>query len=147
MQNVINKLSKRRRIMFYILMAVALIAISIDHFFDIQATSYFGEEYNIYIVYGLISYKIIELSILYVIFYHRHMKKLSLDKNTDELLEKFEKNAKRFFTLVPHGSVIFGIISYKLTVNIWFFLLFIFIATTALFLVKPRKIINITESN
>ena len=67
------------------------------------------------------------------------MIKLSSNTDTDELLGKFEKNAKRFFTLVPHGSVIFGVISYKLTVNIWFFLLFILIATTALFLVKPQR--------
>ena len=147
MQNVINKLSKRRRIMFYILMLIALIAISIDRFFDIQATSYFGEENSMLMVYGLITYKVVELNILYLIFYHRHMKKLFLDENREELLQKFEKNAKRFFTLVPHGSVIFGIISYKLTVNIWFFLLFILIAATALFLVKPHKIIKTAESN
>ncbi len=140
MQTIIDKLSKRRRMMFYILMTVALLGIGVNSFFDIEPTSYFGLRYNIFIVYGLISYKIIELSILYFIFYHRHMIKLSTQDKTDDLLSKFEKNAKRFFTLVPHGSVIFGIISYKLTVNIWFFLLFILIATTTLFLVKPYKI-------
>ena len=140
MQSVIDNLSKRRRIMFYILILVAVVGISIDRFFDIQATSYFAEEYNLYIVFGLIGYKVIELNILYLIFYHRHMKKLMLSEDTHEILSKFEKNAKRFFTLVPHGSVIFGIISYKLTVNIWFFLLFILIATSTLFLVKPAKI-------
>lgn len=124
--------------MFYILLVVAVIGISIDRFFDIPSTSYFGEEYNLPIVYGLITYKIIELSILYFIFYYRHMTKLSIQDDTNELLCKFEKNAKRFFTLVPHGSVIFGIISYKLTVNIWFFLLFLLIAITTLFLVKPK---------
>lgn len=137
MQTVIDTLSKRRKIMFYILMAVAIIGVSIDRFFDIPATSYFGEEYTMSIVYGLITYKIIELSILYFIFYHRHLVKLSSKSSSDEHISKFEKNAKRFFTLVPHGSVIFGIISYKLTVNIWFFLLFILIASTTLFLVKP----------
>jgi len=140
MQNVIDTLSKRRRIMFYILLVIAFIAVGVDQVFDIQASSYFGQEYNMLIVYGLISYKVIELTVLYFIFYHRHMRKLQGDKPEDEHLYKFEKNAKRFFTLVPHGSVIFGIISYKLTVNIYFFLLFILIATTALFLVKPYKI-------
>jgi len=139
MQTVIDNLSKRRRVMFYILIFISIAAIAIDQTFDIEATSYFGNAYTIYIVYGLIFYKIIELSILYFIFYHRHMTRLSGDAYTDELLGKFEKNAKRFFTLVPHGSVIFGIISYKLTVNIYFFLLFMLIATTALFLVKPQR--------
>ncbi len=142
MQNVIDNLSDRRRIMFYILMAVALIAIAFDQLFEIEAASYFGEENKMFIVYGLISYKLIELSVLYFIFYHRHMTKLSAQDEENELLTKFHKNAKRFFTLVPHGSVIFGLISYKLTVNIWFFLIFILIASVALFLVKPNKIME-----
>jgi hypothetical protein len=139
MKTVIDNLSKRRKMMFYILLCIGILGITIDQLFDIEATSYFGQAYNLPIVYGLITYKITELSILYFIFYHRHMTKLFAQEHSDELLIKFEKNAKRFFTLVPHGSVIFGIISYKLTVNIWFFLLFILIATTTLFLVKPHK--------
>lgn len=140
MQTLIDNLSKRRRMMFYILTAISIIAVSIDQAFDITATSYFGEEYNMYIVYGLIAYKVIELSILYFIFYHRHMKKLSKNKHESELQIKFEKNAKRFFMLVPHGSVIFGIISYKLTADISFFFLFIVIALSTLLLVKPKNL-------
>jgi len=139
MQTLIDNLSKRRRMMFYILIAIAIIGIIIDQLFDIQATSYFGEAYNMYIVYGLIAYKLIELSILYFIFYHRHMRKLSVQQHISELQEKFEKNAKRFFMLVPHGNVIFGIISYKLTADISFFLLFITIALSTLLLVKPTR--------
>ena len=138
MQTVINKLSKRRKMMFFILMAISALALIIDYLFDIPITSYFGEENNIYIVYGLVSYKLIELFILYLIFYRRHLHKLTHEEHSNELLEKFEKNGKRFFMLVPHGSTIFGIISYKLTANIYIFLLFMIIAATALFLVKPK---------
>lgn len=139
METLIDNLSKRRRMMFYILIAIAIICIIIDQTFDIEATSYFGEAYNMYIVYGLIAYKLIELSILYLIFYHRHMRRLSAQRHISELQEKFEKNAKRFFMLVPHGNVIFGIISYKLTAEISFFLLFITIALSTLLLVKPTR--------
>jgi 4-amino-4-deoxy-L-arabinose transferase-like glycosyltransferase len=139
MQTLIDNLSKRRRMMFYILIAIAIIGIIIDQSFDIEKTSYFGEAYNMYIVYGLIAYKLIELTILYFIFYHRHMRKLSEQKHISELQEKFEKNAKRFFMLVPHGNVIFGIISYKLTADILYFLLFIIIAISTLLLVKPTR--------
>jgi len=140
MQTVLDNLSKRRKMMFYILIAISILAMLINYFFDIPITSYFGEENNIYIVYALISYKIIELGILYLIFYRRHLRKLTQETHTNELLEKFEKNAKRFFMLVPHGSTIFAIISYKLTANIYIFLLFMIIASTALFLVKPHRI-------
>ena len=136
---VIENLSKRRKMMFYILIFISALAIIIDYFFNIPITSYFGEENNIYIVYGLISYKIIELGILYLIFYRRHLHKLTHETHSNELLEKFEKNAKRFFMLVPHGSTIFGIISYKLTANIYIFLLFMLIASITLFLVKPQE--------
>ena len=125
--------------MFYILLAIAIIGIIIDQTFDIEKTSYFDGAYNMYIVYGLIAYKLIELSILYFIFYHRHMRRLSKQQHISELQATFEKNAKRFFMLVPHGNVIFGIISYKLTADISFFLLFITIAISTLLLVKPTR--------
>lgn len=124
--------------MFYILLAAALIALTVHSFFEIKPVSYFDEDTQMLMVYGLISYKIIELSLLYFIFYHRHMRKLSAETCRSELLITFEKNAKRFFMLVPHGSVIFGIISYKLTADIRFFLLFMLIAATTLLLVRPK---------
>jgi len=139
MQDVLHSLSKRRKIMFYILLCITLLALIIDYFFTIPVTSYFGKENNIYIVYFLISYKLIELFVLYLIFYRRHLHKLTHETHSNELLAKFEKNAKRFFMLVPHGSTIFAIISYKLTANIFIFLLFMLIATITLFLVNPHK--------
>ena len=138
MKSVIDNLSKRRKMMFTILIAISLIAITVHNIFDIPITSYFGQDNNIYIVYGLISYKLLELGILYIIFYRRHLHRLLQEEHTNELLEKFEKNGKRFFMLVPHGSTIFGIISYKLTANIYIFLLFMLIATVTLFIVKPQ---------
>jgi len=139
MQGVLDNLSKRRKMMFYILLCISCLAIIIDYFFTIPITSYFAKEYNLPIVYGLITYKIFELGILYLVFYRRHLHKLTHETHSNELLKKFEKNAKRFFMLVPHGSTIFGIISYKLTANIYIFLLFMLIASITLFLVKPQN--------
>lgn len=138
MELLILTLQKRRRVMFYILFAIALVGIGIDYFFEISAADYYSPALQLYFVYGLISYKLIELLILYFFFYHRHMLKCALAEHDEALREKFEKNAKRFFMLVPHGSVIFGIISYKLTAELAYFLLFLSIAFVALSLVRPQ---------
>ena len=129
--------------MFFIVLGIACLGIIVDNLFDIEPISYFEDaNTNLYLVYFLIGYKVIELNILYFFFYHRHMLKYYDAQHCDELLKKFDKNAKRFFMLVPHGSVIFGIISYKLTAEIGFFLLFICIAAIALYLVDPKKILD-----
>ena len=142
----IRALQKRRRMMFYIVFTLSLVAILVDNVFSIEAMSYFDDaEINMYLVYFLIGYKLVELNILYLFFYKRNLLKYHASEHTDDLVQKFEKNAKRFFMLVPHGNVIFGIISYKLTANIGFFLLFMSIATIALYLVKPKKILDYTK--
>jgi len=139
----VEALRKRRRMMFYIVFALSLVGILIDNIFTIEAISYFEDaQTNMYMVYFLIGYKLVELNVLYIFFYKRNLVKYYASEHTDDLVRKFEKNAKRFFMLVPHGNVIFGIISYKLTANIGFFLLFMSIATIALYLVKPKKILD-----
>lgn len=146
MQNVLSNLHKRRKLMLYIILVLAFAAVVIDSIYQMSPSEYFDEQTRLYMVYFLISYKLIELTSFYFFFYRRHMIKYLLAGEHDEkLMEKFDKNAKRFFTLVPHGSVIFGIISYKLTVNIWFFLLFMLIASMALFLVKPKKFFHYSK--
>ncbi len=140
---VVSALRRQRRMMFYIIFALAIVGVMVDTIFTIEAISYFEDtQTNMYMVYFLIAYKLIELNVLYLFFYKRHLLKYYGADHTDELLHKFEKNAKRFFMLVPHGNVIFGIISYKLSANIGFFLLFMCIATVALYLVKPKKILD-----
>ncbi len=143
MKPTVESLSRRRKMMFIIVFCIACIGIAIDSVFEIEAISYFDDtQTNLYLVYFLIGYKVIELNVLYFFFYHRHMLKYYAEEHDEDLLKKFDKNAKRFFMLVPHGSVIFGIISYKLTAQIGFFLLFLSIATVALYLVKPKKILD-----
>lgn len=138
MENLISNLQNRRRLMFYILFAIALIGIGVDRFFEISPADYYSPALQLYFVYGLIAYKLVELLVLYFFFYHRHMIRCSLAEHDELLRALFEKNAKRFFMLVPHGSVIFGIISYKLTAELAYFLLFLSIAFVALSLVRPQ---------
>lgn len=143
MKPTVESLQKRRQLMFYIVFIIACLGILVDNVFDIEPVSYFEDsQTNLYLVYFLIGYKVVELNVLYFFFYHRHMLKYYDAEHCDDLLKKFDKNAKRFFMLVPHGSVIFGIISYKLTAQIGFFLLFLSIASIALYLVKPKKILD-----
>ncbi len=143
MKPTVESLSKRRKMMFIIVFIIACVGIIVDSVFEIEAVRYFDDaKTNLYLVYFLIGYKVIELNILYFFFYHRHMLKYYDEEHNEDLLKKFDKNAKRFFMLVPHGSVIFGIISYKLSAEIGFFLLFLSIASVALYLVKPKKILQ-----
>lgn len=143
MKPTVESLQKRRKMMFYIVLLIACIGVIVDQVFEIEPVSYFDDvKTNLYLVYFLIGYKVIELNVLYFFFYHRHMLKYFDTEHCDKLLQKFDKNAKRFFMLVPHGSVIFGIISYKLSGEIGYFLLFLSIATIALYLVKPKKILD-----
>jgi hypothetical protein len=138
MENLISALQKRRRLMFYILFVVAIIGIGVDRLFEISPADYYSPVLQLYFVYGLISYKLVELVLLYFFFYHRHMLKCTLAEHDKVLRARFEKNAKRFFMLVPHGSVIFGIIAYKLTAELEYFLQFLGIAIIALSLVRPQ---------
>jgi len=138
-ENVITKLQARRKIMFIIIFVVFILAVSVDMFFDIQAVDYFEYKTQMLMVNALIVYKLIELGIIYFIFYHRHLRKFHTDKSDDKLLTRFEKNGKRFFMLVPQGNIVFGIISYKLTGSVGFLLLFLLFALITLSLVKPHK--------
>jgi len=55
-------------------------------------------------------------------------------------LEKFEKQAKKFFFLVPQGSIVFGILSYKLSGDIRYLWLFLSMAGILLWWVNPKKL-------
>ena len=142
MNSVIEKLQSRRKMMFKIVLAAFIIALSVDTLFEIQAVDYFEFETQILFVYGLIAYKLIELSIIYYLFYYRPMLKSFRSPEDQSFLKGFEKNAKRFFMLVPQGNIVFGIISYKFSGQIGFLLLFLLFATVTLFLVKPNKALS-----
>lgn len=141
MQELVLHLSKRRLIMMIIVVALAVVAIIVSYNFQITPTAYYGGAYNRYFLVGLIIYKLIELPILYYLLLHRHVMYVRKHDIYDEKLQKIKKHTKLFFFLIPQGNTIFGIIAYKLSGEVIYFLLFSGIALLTLFLIKPNKLI------
>jgi len=133
-------LHKRRKVGFIVLAGIAILGYLINRFYPFNPPSYISPEWSMPLVYGLIAYKVIELGIFYLLFYRKHYLKLLEAEFHTHVLEKFEKNAKRFFFLVPQGSIVFGILSYKLSSQIDYLWLFLAIATIALLLVNPKRL-------
>ena len=140
MQELIVHLNKRRTIVMRVIVLFAIVAIIVSYNFTITPTAYFGGKYNAYLIYGLIIYKIIELSILYYMLIHRHIAYVRNNVNHSERLVKLRKHSKLLFFLIPQGNTIFGIIAYKLSGNVYYFLLFSFIALVTLLLIKPNSL-------
>jgi len=133
-------LHKRRKVGFMVLASIAILGYIVNRFYPFNPPSYISPEWRMPLVYGLIAYKVIELGIFYLLFYRKHYLKLLEAEFHTHVLEKFEKNAKRFFFLVPQGSIVFGILSYKLSSQIGYLWLFLTIALITLLLVNPKKL-------
>ncbi len=139
MTEVVAYLHKRRRVMMGAVVVLAVIALIVSYNFHISTLTYFGGKYNELFIYALVVYKLIELPILYYLLLHRHLR--VLDKNIDnqEFISKLRKHAKLLLFLIPQGNTVFGIIAYKLSGNILYFLFFSSIALVTLLLIKPNK--------
>lgn len=141
MQELVLQLSKRRFLMMKVVVFFALLSILVNYFFEIKPTTYFDGKYNSLALYFLIIYKLIELPILYYILFHRHILKLDKNININESFEKIKKHIKLLFFLIPQGNIVFGVISYKISGDVLYFLIFCFIALITLILVQPNKLI------
>ena len=139
----IDHLNKRRNVVMIIVVLLAIIAVTVSYNFQITPSTYFGGQYNNIFIYGLIVYKIIELLILYYLLFHRHFLYLRKNANYENFLPKIKKHSNLLFFLVPQGNTIFGIIAYKLSGNVVYFLIFTCIALVTLYLIKPNKL-NVT---
>lgn len=139
MEELIAYLIKRRIIMMSIVVLLAMIAIMVSYTIHFTPSSYFGGKYNQILIYSLIVYKLIELPILYYLLLHRHIVILRKHEQYHEYLPKLRKHAKLLFFLIPQGNTIFGIIAFKLSGNVLYFLLFSSIAIITLYLIKPNK--------
>lgn len=142
MQTVKHSLFKRRKIGLFVLLTIAILGYFINHYYPFSPPSYIAAEYRMPLVYFLIVYKVIELAIFYLLFYRKHYLKLLEAEFQTQVLEKFRKNSKRFFFLVPQGSIVFGILAYTLSGKIEYLWLFLAIAFIALMLVNPRKLLE-----
>ena len=140
MKAIKTSLYKRRKFAFYILLTVGVLGYLVNHYYPFTPPSYVKPQWRMPMVYLLMVYKIIELSIFYLLFYKKHYLKLLEAQFHTASLDTFESNAKRFFFLVPQGSIVFGILSYKLSSDINYLWIFLGIASIALLLVNPKKL-------
>lgn len=124
----------------YIVVILAIVAIVISLNFTITPTTYFEGKYNKAFIYGLIIYKLVELPILYYLLLFRHVKVIKHNSFNDDFLKKLKKHTKLLFFLIPQGNTVFGIIAFKLSGNVTYFLLFSAIALITIFTVKPSRL-------
>jgi hypothetical protein len=140
MEELVAYLIKRRIIMMSIVVLLAMIAITVSYTIHFTPSSYFGGKYNQILIYSLIVYKLIELPILYYLLLHRHLVILRNHEHYHEYLPKLRKHSKLLFFLIPQGNTVFGVIAYKLSGNVLYFLLFSCIALITLYIIKPNNI-------
>lgn len=133
-------LIKRRMIMMSIVALLAIIAVVVSYNFHITASTHFDGKYNNTFIYALIVYKFIELPILYYLLLHRHLRAMKNTLDHEELLLKLKKHSKLLLFLIPQGNTVFGIIAYKLSGDVLYFLFFSLIAIVTLYLIKPNKV-------
>ncbi len=141
MKVLVPFLEKRKLFIIKLLLVFALIAIIVSFFFSPTPPKYFGGKYNMDFVYALIAYKIIELFVVYYILMHRHILFLRKYPTTLEFIEKLKKHTKLLLFLVIQGNTVFGIIAFKFSGSILYFLLFSCIALVALLLLDPKKLL------
>ena len=140
MQELVHYLIKRRIMMMGIVVMLAFVAIIVSINIHITPSRHWGGRYNSYFIYALIIYKLIELPILYYFLLHRHIVALRKHANHSEYLPKLRKHSKMLFFLIPQGNTIFGIIAYKLSGDVLYFLIFSFIALLTLFIINPNSL-------
>lgn len=141
---LIKQLERRRLIALFLVGIIGCIAIIFSWYVHIKPLQYFGGDYNNMIIYGLFFYKLIELLVLYYLLMYRHILFL-LNKGFDTTeFPKIQKHTRLLYFLIPQGNTVFGMIAYKLSGEVKFFLFFSFIAVVALFIIKPNRL-NVTH--
>lgn len=140
MTNLAYQLNKRRKVIYFIIIFFSSLAIVFHFNYEITPLQYFDGRYNMSFIYGLMVYKLIELPLLYYILIHRHLLYIRKNESFEKVFLKLEKQSKVLFFLIVQGNTIFGIISYKLSADIFYFLFFMFIALLTTILIKPNKL-------
>lgn len=137
MESLVAILEKRRKIAAIVVLFFAFIAIIISFNFEVTAPTYFNPAYNMYVVYFLIVYKILELFIIYYVLFHRYLLRLKKQESYEHMSVKMKKHTKLLFFLIPQGNTIFGMIAYKFSGNVTYFLIFSLVALITLIIIKP----------
>ncbi len=146
MDELVSSLEKRKKLAIYIVVLFAFIAIVVSYNFKISSPTYFDGKYNIYFANGLIFYKLIELSILYYFLFYKYLNKVRINNYKEKDFLKLKKHTKLLFFLIPQGNTIFGIIAYKLSSELIYFIIFSFIALFMLLFVKPNMLQKVLNS-
>ncbi len=140
MQSVKVTLLKRKKIAIYVLAVIFLLSLIVQRCCALEPPSYIPKRWHMPLVYALIIYKIVELWLFYIFLYKKPYLK-SIDRRFDtDLLRRFAKKAKTFLYLVPQGSVVFGVLSYKLSANPLFLWLFLAMALFVLLVYDRGKL-------
>lgn len=142
MQEIVSFLEKRKSFILKLLALFTILALIFNIFFTLSPPQYFDGKYNMYFVYGLIAYKLVELAIIYFILMHRHILFMKKNRVSEEFKQKLHKHTKLLLFLIIQGNTVFGIIAFKLSANILFFLLFSCIALGVLLLFNPKKLLD-----
>lgn len=140
MDRLIESLEKRRKVAFIAVILLSLIALIINSTISVAPLNYFDGEYNLYGVYFLIIYKLIELPILYYLLMYRYIDKMYKFGEDSDFTKKVTKHTKLLLFLIPQGNVVFGIIAYKLSGDVMYFLTFSLIALITLSFLQIKKI-------
>ena len=140
MEEVAVYLRKRRTISAFAVIVLALIAVIVSWNFHISRVMYFDGKYNGIFIYSLIVYKILELLLLSYFLFYRHQRYLKKNELTQEFLTTLKKHTKLLLFLIPQGNTIFGIIAYKLSGDVLYFLIFSSIAIITLFIINPNSL-------
>lgn len=141
MLDLVSYLHKRRIKMMVTVVGLAFLAVIISFNLQFSPSSYFGGKYNNDFVIFLVIYKLVELPILYYLLMHRHILGLQKENYIEEKSEKIYKHTKLLLFLIPQGNTVFGFIAYKLTANVYYFLLFSSIALITLYIIRPNKLL------
>jgi hypothetical protein len=140
MEEITGYLKKRRAISMIVVTTLAFIAVGVSWKFHISRALYFNGAYNTIFIYALIVYKIIELVLLSYFLFYRHQRYLKNNEYTYEFLVTLKKHTKLLFFLIPQGNTIFGIIAYKLSGEVFYFLIFSCIALVTLTIINPNSL-------
>ncbi len=146
MQKLVSSLEKRKSFFLKLLALFAILALIFNIFITLSPLEYFDGKYNSYFIYALIVYKIIELFVIYYILMHRHIRFMQKNRVSEAFKKKLQKHTKLLLFLILQGNTVFGVIAFKLSANVLFFLLFSCIALVALLLFNPKKILSYSSN-
>lgn len=134
MDELIAQLHTRRKIGSLAVFFSVLVAIVVSLTIDITP-SFELEAYGLMIVEALFAYKVIELFVIYYLLIHRYIR-----EPLSQSFDKMVKHSKLFYFLVPQGNIVFGMIAFKVSGDVRYFLFFSLIALFVLLIMNPNKL-------